>query len=250
MAITNPTDVLSLMDAESKRASEPRKSSAPTFLRLNDRQKARIRPLFNLSQVLALSMHSKFNTASPKDSVNAVCASEVGGDCLYCAAAKDDRKLSAGVSFFLPVYLSTLEEKGDDGKWSIVTFKKDADGVDKEVSGLRILELKAFGTINTVFQAIRSLYAEDDQHDIRLYGLVVERVGAGQKTEYTILPKGPAQMPEVARQLIPTPDAVRSMILSACPPAGTAASTPPPTATGTTGNDSSGKNGTRDDFDF
>lgn len=242
-------DVLSLMDAESKRASEPRKSSTPTFLRLNDRQKARIRPLFNLSQVLALSMHSKFNTASPKDSVNAVCASEVGGDCLYCAAAKDDRKLSAGVSFFLPVYLSTLEEKGDDGKWSIVTFKKD-DGTEQAVSGLRILELKAFGTINTVFQAIRSLYAEDDQHDIRLYGLVVERVGAGQKTEYTILPKGPSQMPDAAKALIPTADTVRSMILSACPPAGTAASTPPSTATNTTGNDNGGKNGQKDDFDF
>jgi hypothetical protein len=96
---------------------------------------------------------------------------------------------------------------------------------------LRILELKAFGTINTVFQCIRSLYAEDDNHDIRQYGLIVERVGAGQKTEYTILPKGPGAMPEAARQLIPTQEAIRSMILAACPPAGTTIVSATPSST-------------------
>jgi len=114
-----------------------------------------------------------------------------------------------------------LEEKGDDNVWKHVTYKKE-DSTEVEVNGLRILELKAFGTINTVFQCIRSLYAEDDNHDIRQYGLIVERVGAGQKTEYTILPKGPSQMPDAAKALIPTQEAVRSMILAACPPAGTA----------------------------
>jgi len=215
------TDVLAMMDSETRRASERATGNfTPTFLRLNDGQKAKIRPLFNLSQCVVLAMHSKFNQVDPKQSVNAVCGTENGGECLHCDAAKaGDKKLNASTVFFLPVYVSTVEQKNESGIWVPVTYQKD--GTDFEVSGLRILELKAFGTIGTVLQFLRSLYQEDKEHDIRQYGLIVERIGAGQSTKYTILPKGPTPMPDVAKALVPTQDAVRQMVMTACPPAGT-----------------------------
>lgn len=225
------TDVLAAMDSETKRASERASGNFTlTFLRLNDGQKAKIRPLFNLSQCVVLAMHSKFNQADPKQSVNAVCGTENGGECLHCDAAKaGDKKLVANTVFFLPVYVSVIEAKNESGIWTPVTYQRG--GVDMEVNGLRILELKAFGTIGTVLQFLRSLYSEDKEHDIRQYGLIMERVGAGQPTKYTILPKGPTPMPEPAKIFIPTQEAVRQMILSACPPAGTTVVSSAPAAT-------------------
>lgn len=216
---TNTSDVLSMMDEETRRASERRAGNfVPTFLRLNDGQKARIRPLFNLSQCLVLDMHNKYSQADPKQSINAVCGKEVSDSCLYCEAMVNDRKLTAGKVFFLPVYVSTLEQKNDGGQWVPVTYEKD--GQAQEVSGLRLLELKAYGTMSIVMQTLRGLYSDDEKHDIRQYGLIVERIGFGQSTKHTILPKGPGAMPEAAKALIPTLDKVKEMVLSAMPPAG------------------------------
>jgi hypothetical protein len=219
------TDVLAMMDSELKRAKEAAKSGSfvPTFLRLNDGQKARIRPLFNLTECVVLPMHNKFNKSNPKESINAVCGLEVGDDCPYCEAVASDKALSASTVFMLPVYVSVIEQQDSQtGLWSPVTYKKDDKEV--EVSGLRILELKSFGAVSSIFETIRDLYREDDKHDIRQYGLIIQRVGAFQQTSYTILPKGPSQMPDAAKALIPSSDDVKKMVLAACPPAGTSSS--------------------------
>ena len=197
-------DVLSMMDDETKKASERASGSfIPTFLRLGAGQKARIRPLFKLDQCVVLAMHSKFNQSNPADSINAVCSTEVGGECPYCEAAKNGEKgLGATTVFMLPVYVSVIEQRGEGDIWTPVTYKKDDKEI--EVSGLRILELKAFGTVATIMQTVRGLHKEDEEHDIRRYGLIIERIGAGQQTKYAILPKGPSAMPEAAKNLIPT----------------------------------------------
>lgn len=229
MAINHPTNVLDLMDSETKRASE-RASGAfvPTFLRLTDGQKARISPLFNLTQCVVMAVHNQYNAADPKQSINAICGLEVGNECLHCEAVPNNKKLSAGTVFFLPVYVSTLEQKNDAGIYVPVTYEKD--GQTCEVNGLRILELKAFGTVSIIMQTLRGLYADDDRHDIRQYGLIVERIGSGQKTNYTVLPKGPRAMPDVAKALIPTPEKVREMVLAALPPATVISSAPAATS--------------------
>lgn len=222
MAMTE-AEVLAAMDEEEKRASErPQGTFVPTFLRIKDKQKARIRPLFNLSQSIVLSTHNKYNQADPKQSINAICAQELGADCPHCAAAANDKKLTAGTVFYLPVYVSSLEQKNDSGTWIPVTYKKD--DLEEPVAGLRILELKTFGSINQVYTSIRNLFKEDDNHDIRQYGLIIERSDTNPKNPtYTTLPKGPSAMPENAKSLVPTPEKVREMILQALPPAGVTA---------------------------
>jgi hypothetical protein len=225
------SDVLSLMDEEEKKAAErPSGQFVPTFLRLKDKQKARVRPLFNLDGCVVLPMHNKYNKAAPKDSINAVCSSEIGLPCPHCQAAKDgDKQLTATTTFMLPVYVAQLEEKNADGKWVPVTYK-DSNDSDVLVSGLRIIELKAFGTINALLQSLRGLYREDDKHDIRQYGLVIERIGGDQQTKYTLLPKGPSPIPDDAKKLVPTQETVRQMVMAACPPAGAPSVTAEPPA--------------------
>ncbi len=224
MAMTE-AEVLAAMDEEEKRASErPTGTFVPTFLRLKDKQKARVRPLFNLSQSIVLATHNKYNNADPKQSINAVCAQELGADCPHCTAAANDKKLTAGNVFYLPVYVSSVEQKNDNGTWIPVTYKKD--DLEEPVAGLRILELKTFGSINQVYTSIRNLFKEDDNHDIRQYGLIIERSdvkrGDNQPPNpiYTILPKGPSAMSDAGKALVPTPEKVREMILAALPPAG------------------------------
>jgi hypothetical protein len=224
-------DVLAMMDEEEKKAAErPSGQFVPTFLRLKDKQKARVRPLFNLDGCVVLPMHNKFNKSNPKDSINAVCSSEIGLPCPHCQVAKDgDKALTATTTFMLPVYVAQLEEKNADGKWVPVTYK-DSNDNDVFVSGLRIIELKRFGTINALLQSLRGLYREDEKHDIRQYGLVIERIGGNQNTTYTTLPKGPSAMPDDAKKLIPTQETVRQMVMVACLPVGASPATAEPPA--------------------
>ena len=225
MAMTEE-QVMARMDAAEKMAAERAANAkngtfVPTFIRLSDGQRMKIRPLVNLYQSAVLQTHKKYLKAENKY-LNAVCSVEIEKECPHCAAAKNnkDRELEAAETFMLPVYVNVLEKKNDSGVWVPVTYQKD--GVDFEVSGLRVLELKSFGSINQVFKFLRDLYREDASHDIRQYGLIVERSDVNPKNPtYTILPKGPTPMPDVAKSFIPTQDAVRQMVMQACPPAGT-----------------------------
>lgn len=208
--------VLDIMEEETQRATQKTGAFKPTFLLLKDGQKAMIRPLFNLDGVVVMRMHNKYNQGDVKQSINAVCAAEMGQSCVYCADAENDKKLRSAVSFLLPVWVHRIAQKDETGKWADLTYQ-DQDGKQQPVYGLRVLELKAFGTISAVFQTLRSLHTEDEQHDVTRMDLIIERKGAGQQTSYVVLPKAPSSMHPLAKDARPTVDTVREMVLAACP---------------------------------
>ncbi len=220
-------DILSEMEAEQKRAaSAPKGAFRPIFLNndLKDGVKALIRPLWNLDAALLLPTHHFFNQADPKQSVNAICGRTFGSECLNCDAAQNNKKLTAGKSFFLPVWLYAEQKQGGDGKWAVVTYK-DQDGAEHAVGGLRILELQAFGRIADVLQALKTYYQEEDDHSIMVCDFIIEVHGEGTSKKITTMPKAPKLMAPEVRSAIPTRDAVQEMILSVWPPAGSTVTT-------------------------
>jgi hypothetical protein len=209
--------VLELMDEQIKKAKESPAGGSykPTFLLLKNGHKALIRPLFNLDAVVVMSMHNKFNQAEPKQSINATCARELDKKCKYCDQVASDKKLAAGVSFMLPVFVYGIT----DGEGKPVTYK-DADGQEVAVSGIRILELKSFGAISTVLSWLREYFAEcrkdDETYSLTSQDFSITRVGEGQKTDYTVLAKAPKPFTRNVSAI--TAERVRERVIEACPP--------------------------------
>lgn len=178
--------VLDMMDeAIQESATKATGGFKPTFLTLKDKQKAILRPLFNLDQAIPLMMHNKFNKSNPKDSINAVCAQEIGKPCALCGLAAEDKQLRPALSLMLPVYVYRIGTKQPDGSWADVTYK-NAEDQDVRVQGLRILELKQYGTITAVYQTLRTYYRDYPSHDIGECDFSIERVGAMQNTSYAL----------------------------------------------------------------
>lgn len=215
MTIVAKRSVIEMMDDAKARAEKASKGFVPTFLMLKDHQKAILRPLFNLDECVPMQMHNKFNKVSPKDSINAVCASEQGKVCEYCQAyAAGDKQLAPKMSFMLPVYLYRVGQQNDDKTWSDVTYT-DTEGNAQPVKGLRVLELKNYGTVSQVMDVMRSMFAEET--DIRDHDFSIERKGAGTDTSYIVLPRAPKLMPEPVKVLIPKQQDVLDMVIAACP---------------------------------
>jgi hypothetical protein len=176
-------------------------------------------------------MHNKFCKADPKQSINAVCAQELGKPCALCELEASDKQLRPALSLMLPVYVYRIGEwtvtHGPTGQpeksWTELTYK-NAEGSEVRVQGLRIIELKQYGTITAIYQTLRTYYRDYPSHDIRECDFSVERVGSMQNTSYIALPRAPKAASQEITALIPTVEAVRDMLLSACKPHVTAAS--------------------------
>jgi len=222
-------DVISMMDQQAERAAAaaatPRSKNGVTvtntFLMISDKQKAIIRPLYNLDAAIVLPVHYKFNRPDPKLTVNAVCSKEIGQQCQHCQDAANDKKLSVATAFMLPVYVYRIEhtEKGVDR--NNVAFKageavmyRDENDQMQPVHGVRILKLTFFGSIATVANTFRSRYKRGDNITHRDFS--IERIGGDQATRYILDPEDPSDFqPKI---IIPTPERIRERILEACPP--------------------------------
>lgn len=203
-------DVMALLDQESARAAQPKASGKPTFLYFKPGHKALVRPLLNLDRVAVMKMHHKYSPDADAR-VNATCASEVGKPCKYCEMAIADKKLSAGLSFMLPVFVYRVV----DAFGNPVTMK-DENGVEKPVSGVRVIELTVYGTISAILQTLRSYFKDDDSHDITQCDWTISQIGEGQGKQFSTLPKSPSQF-TVRMQPI-TEERVRTRIVEALPP--------------------------------
>lgn len=211
---------LDLIDAELQKAAAPKPSNKkPIFLFLKEKQKATIRPLYNLDQCLVMQKHNKFDQ-EPTRWVNAICASEVAQQCANCAKVADDKKLTANIFFYLPIYVYSVV---DTVTGITATYKeKDEAGneTEKPIKGIRVLELSSFGTIGQVLKTLRGFMKDPDNGGtVTGNDFTLEQVGAGQGKTFVVLPKNPKPIDPRIQAVIPTQDILRTRILEALPPA-------------------------------
>lgn len=206
MVVMNPIEELEFEIEQGEKQKNT--SYVPLFFYLTDGQKAYIRPLVNLmlpdrtAGYAKMVLHDRYDRVNKKDSIKAVCATMVSGECFYCAQAaqelsaagknkealKKARQLEAANRIYLPVYLHKIQAF-KDGKWADVTYE-DSDGNQQPVNGLRYLELKR---TSTILKDLLEYYKESDAHDITIVDFVIKRTGAGLDTEYSCIanPNGP-----------------------------------------------------------
>jgi hypothetical protein len=212
-------NVLDLIESELARASAPRASKKPVFLFLKDGEKATVRPLYNLPEMIVLAKHNKWSE-QPSARVNAICAKEIGESCWHCekSGASSDRKMQASNYFYLPVYVySVIDTK--TGKQITYKEKTDDGEVEKAVNGIRILELTSFGTISAVLTSFKNIYKDADYgNSILNNDFTIEQDGAGQQKKFTVIPKPAKPLDPRLKAATPTPDRIKELILAACPP--------------------------------
>lgn len=212
-------DPIAELDAEVKRAeSAPRKSGKPIFLFLKENQKALVRPLYNLNQMIVLMKHNMWS--ENKDfRVNSVCGHELDKTCLFCERVKEggDKKLTANKFFYVPVYVhSVIDTKSGEA----ITYKEKGENdeeVEKPVKGFRLLELSMFGSVSAILKHLRGYYRDEDTHDITECDFSIEQIGAGQKKSFTTINKKPSPINPAITAKKPTLEAFRESIIAALP---------------------------------
>lgn len=189
-------DPMAVLEDEMTRAQAQTGGFAPFFFSIKDGERALIRPLLNINQYVMLRFHEKFNQATKKYDVSAVCAADFGHDCQHCKDAQGgDKKLNAQKRFYLPIYIHSALKKDPAGqKWAQLTYT-DQEGNEQQVKGVRILEMKASSSI---LADLVAAYNTADSHDITLYDFVIARKGSGLDTEYTttLSPNAPRALPD------------------------------------------------------
>ncbi len=211
-------NALEVIDAELAKAAAPKPSNKrPVFLFLKENHKALIRPLFILKDALVLKRHNKYSENADQR-INSICATEIGKPCVYCEQSAHDKKLSANLSFYLPVYVYSVFDTKTEQQ---VTFKEKIDDkdVEKPVTGIRVLELTSFGTIGAILKFFREFTKDADSEPITEYDFTISQVGSGQTKTFVCLPKAPTAMNPKIKAIIPGADRFRERILEALPPA-------------------------------
>lgn len=217
MAVT--MNALDLIDQQLTQAATPRVSRKPLFLFLKDGHKALIRPLSDLKDAVVLKKHNKWNT-DPADRVNAICAKEEDKNCIYCQKAASDKKLNANMCFYLPVYVYAVVDQKTGQK---LTFtKKDENGTETSevVSGMRLLELSAYGAPGKILKSFREFMREEDSPSIIALDFNLTQVGKETNKDFILMPRKEKSMPDevqaIANDL--NIDELRARIIESCPP--------------------------------
>src|SRR5579872_7367630 len=205
--------------ADAKAAREG--SKKPLFLWLKPGQKATIRPLVGrLSGGVKLMKHNHWHK-DREYNVNAICACELepAKPCLYCEMAKENKKLTAGEWFFLPVYVYQVVD--EDGK--IVTYEeKQEDGskVTKEVKGVRLLELTPFGRVAPLLKYFKDFPKDPENGLLNERDFTIEQIGEGQAKNFMPDKKNPKPMHETLKKIAAqvTEPEMYNRIIAFCPP--------------------------------
>lgn len=228
------TDVLAAMDEEKAQQQEqssgtfkfvfltlrvgPKKNGQPATVG----QKTSFRALYPLDQAVLMAVHSKYDKAT-NSYLSAICGVEVGKPCDLCKQAENDKKLVAKKSLMLPVWMYGIKDQFDkDGPWIALTSKNDA-GEEKNINGMRVLELQNFGAIEPVFRAIRKVHSGDKEEDIsprdiRTLDFVLECRGVQTEKTLTLDRRDPSPMHPEVKAAIPSREEVKALILDARPP--------------------------------
>ena len=210
-------NALDLIDQELAKAAAPKSSNKrPIFLFLKENHKAHIRPLYDLSDALALNKHAKWND-DPQHRVNAICAKEEGHDCKFCGMVGEDKKLAAQYHFYVPVYVYSVVDQETGRKMTYKEKQEDGSEVERPISGVRVLELTRFGTIGVVLKFFRE-FLKEEETPLTNCDFTITQSGAGPKKTFVCMPKAPKPMDSKVKELIPTPERLRERILDACQP--------------------------------
>jgi hypothetical protein len=183
---------------------------------LKENHKALVRPLYNLTDALALNKHSKWNS-DPALRINAICAQEEGNPCKYCAMVADDKKMSAAFHFYLPVYVYSVIDQKTGQKITFEETQEDGSKTAKPVSGVRVLELTSFGTIGAVLKFFRE-YIKEEESPLTNCDFTITQIGVEKNKTFVCMPKSPKPMDPRIKELIPTTEKLRERILDACQP--------------------------------
>lgn len=139
-------DVLAMIDDQivrtTRRAGGQR---SQLFLSLKERQRALIRPLLDLNAATAFAIHNRYYPAIRRK-VYVVCAREINKPCYYCQQSAREEWCDAEVSFMLPIFVYSLINTRSGRR----IMYHDQDGLEQPVTGLRLLELTAFGAVRDV----------------------------------------------------------------------------------------------------
>jgi hypothetical protein len=205
-------DVMAEINSELSKAATPKPSRKPVFLFLSEGQKALIRPMYNLDSAIMMMRHNKWND-NAEYRVNAICAKEIGKTCEHCAS--DDKDMMLDKTFYVPVYVYQVIDVETGQK---LTYKDPDTEEQKPVSGFRLLELTAKGSIAAILKTLNSIYRDEDEHDITVCDFSIEQVGKGKKKSFVTLPKLPKPVNSKIQEACPSIDKFHEAILAARPP--------------------------------
>jgi hypothetical protein len=182
------------------------------FLYLKEQQKTLIRPLLNLDTVTAFAIHNRYHP-DIKRKIYVVCAREVNKPCYYCqGSGRGEQMCDAEVSFMLPVFVYSLI----DTRSGRQIMYRDQDGRDQPVSGLRLLELTAFGAVRDILATFSAfVYAGGDISDC---DWTLEQFVGPQGKLIVTKPKPLKPLSAQLKALIPSEDLVRKCVLEFAPP--------------------------------
>jgi len=197
-------------------------SKKPLFLWLKPGQTALVRPLCaRLSGAVKLMKHDLWNK-DREISIANICACELepAKACLLCETAKDNKKVTAGEWFFLPIFVYQVINA--DG--SIATFEeKQEDGskVVKEIkNAVRLLELTAFGRKAPLFHYFRKFTNDPDNCLLNGCDFTIEQIGEGTAKNFQPIHKNPKPMHEKIKAVAAsvTEQSMYERIIAFCPP--------------------------------
>lgn len=222
----NTEEALNQAIERAKKAEEAAKaaksaSKKPLFLWLKPGQKATIRPLVGrLSGGVKLMKHDLWN--KDRDiSISNICACELepAKPCLLCETAKDNKKVTAGEWFFLPIYVYQVVD--EDGK--TVTYEEkqeNGDKLTKEVKGVRLLELTASGRKAPLLKYFKDFPKDPENGLLNERDFTIEQIGEGTSKNFMPDKKNPKPMHESLKKVAATvtePE-MYERIIAFCPP--------------------------------
>ena len=182
------------------------------FLYLKERQKTLIRPLVNLDAATAFAIHNRYHP-DIKRKIYVVCAREVNKPCYYCQGGnRGEQVCDAEVSFMLPVFVYSLI----DTRSGRQIMYRDQDGLDQPVSGLRLLELTAFGAVRDILATFATFVAAGG--DISECDWTLEQYVGSQGKFIVTKPRPLKPLGPQLEALIPSEDLVRKCVLEFAPP--------------------------------
>lgn len=210
----NPLDII---DAELKKASSVRHvtNKRPIFLYLKPKQKAFIRPLYTLSESIALKKHDVYNESNP---IAAICAQEIDDDCYYCFLSSNNKRLIANYRIYVPIYIyKVVGEEGNDIYYEEIN---QTTGIkeQKMLQGIRILELSSFGKTGAILDFFRKFMQQRGNLDITEYDFTYSHVDNGQAKYFDMTMKRQSPMDTRIRNIIPPVHMIRTSILQSLPP--------------------------------
>jgi len=212
-------NALELMDEQLAKAAAPRSTGKPIFLFLKPDEKFLIRPLFDLKDSVVLMKHNLWSE-DPTKSVNAVCAQEEGNACLYCQQAANNKKLTAKLHFYLPIYVYKGINQKTQAEVSYEETQEDGSKQTKAVKGVRLLELAAFGATGDILKWLREFVKEDDNCALTECDFSLSQVGKGTTKTFILQNKNAKPMADQLVKIASTinMENVKSRVLEARAP--------------------------------